>query len=159
MPAPVIVGALIAAVLGAGCASSGSPRRSPPSPPSPPASAPAYTEAASRPAVAGDDAISEAQALWLKVRSNAEKAAALEPSDPSRGFFDRALDTDGRALFTMLARPEFEPYAVTRGEIRARLLFVIKAPTPEDRREAIQAVDRGFAEIASPDYSRRRGGR
>ena len=48
----------------------------------------------------------------------------------------------------MLSRPEFEPYAVTRGEIRARLLFVIKRPRPQDRREAIQAVDQGFAEIA-----------
>jgi hypothetical protein len=144
MRAPVILCALIAVVLAASCATSGSRRSTAP----PMASAPADAEATSRPAVAGNDAIADAEALWLKVRANAEKAAALEPSDPGHGFLDRELDVDGRALFTMLSRPEFEPYAVTRGEIRARLLFVIKAPTPQDRRDAIQEVDRGFAEIA-----------
>jgi hypothetical protein len=47
----------------------------------------------------------------------------------------------------MLSRPEFDAFAATRDELRARLLFVIKPPSVEDRREAIKAVDQGFAEI------------
>jgi hypothetical protein len=83
----------------------------------------------------------------MKVRVNAEKAVALGPDDPNHGWLERAIESDGRALFQMLSRPEFEPYAAARGEIRARLLFVIKPPTKEDRRDAVQSVDRGFGEI------------
>lgn len=78
---------------------------------------------------------------------NAEKAVALAANDPNHGWLERAIESDGRALFQMLSRPEFEPYAAARGEIRARLLFVIKPPTPEDRREAVKSIEHGFGEI------------
>ena len=142
-----IVFALLASLaLGAACSSA--PRRTNAAPASATASAPTgSTSAAPSTAAPGEDVIAEAHALWTRLRVTAEKACVVEANDPSRGWIDRTLDTDGRALFNLLSRAEFEPYAAMRGEIRARLLFVIKPPTVEDRREAILAVDRGFAEI------------
>jgi hypothetical protein len=133
-------------VLAAACSSPPSPRTASCSPCAPAAGGVGVSSA---PAVgaAGEEAVAGAWALWSKIRVNAEKAVVLPAGDPNKGWLDRALESDGRELFTPLSRPEFEPYAATRGEIRARLLFVIKPPTPEDRREAIQFVDRGFAEI------------
>jgi hypothetical protein len=138
--------------MAAACSTSG-PRRGSSAPPPPPPPPPSPIEDATAtslpttPAAPGEDAIADAYALWGKLRVNAEKAVVLAADDPSRGWLDRAIDSDGRALFLLLSRPEFEPYSALRGEIRARLLFVVKPPTPEDRREAIQFVDRGFAEI------------
>jgi hypothetical protein len=142
---------LAAAALGPACSSPSPPPRAAgaapcpcpsPAPGQPDSGAPVATDAA-----AGEDVISEAHALWAKLRVNAEKLAAAGPDDPNRGWLERAVDSDGRVLFQALSRPEFEPYAAIRGEIRARLLFVIKPPPAEDRREAIQFVDRGFGEI------------
>jgi hypothetical protein len=128
------------AAFGPACSSSSPPRRADGGT-SAPVAIPVST------AAPGEDAVADAHALWAKIRVNAEKAVALSADDPSRGWIDRALDSDGRALFLLLSRSEFEPYAAIRGEIRARLLFVIKPPTPDERRAAIQFVDRGMTEI------------
>jgi hypothetical protein len=97
--------------------------------------------------VAGADPIEDAHALWVRIRTNAEKAAQIAPGDPNSGWLDRAIDSDGRALFDLLSGSAFDSYAVPRDAIRARLLLVIKPPTPEDRREAVQSLDKSFAEL------------
>jgi hypothetical protein len=95
----------------------------------------------------GQDAVESAYALWTKMKVNAEKALAAGPDDPNRGWLDRALESDGRALVSALGSPAFDSFPATRDEVRARVLFVIKPPAPEDRREAIKAVEDGFVEI------------
>jgi hypothetical protein len=94
--------------------------------------------------VAGVDPVDDAQALWVRIRTNAEKAGQLAAGDPNTGWLERALDADGRALFTLLSRPDFDGVAVPRDVIRARLLIVIKPPTAQDRKEAVLAVDQEF---------------
>jgi hypothetical protein len=96
---------------------------------------------------AGQDAVENAYTLWMKLRTNAEKALAAPADDPGRGWLDRTLETDGRALVAALGSPAFDVFASARDELRARVIFVIKPPTPEDRREAIKSVDQGFSNI------------
>jgi hypothetical protein len=115
---------------------------------------PPQATSASAATLSGDSPVEDANEVWLKIKTNAERAAKIEPGDPNRGWVDRAIEADGRVLFELLAKPEFDPYAVTRGDIRARLLFVIKPPTPEDRREAVVAIDRGFAEMTGRPTAR-----
>jgi hypothetical protein len=95
----------------------------------------------------GDDPISDAHEVWVRIRTNAEKIGRIDAGDANRGWLERAIDSDGRALFTMLSRCEFDAYPAARGSIRARLLFVIKPPSPEDRREAVQVVDQEFTDL------------
>jgi hypothetical protein len=136
--------------LASACASSSSTSR-PRSSGSPP---PRPTGSAGGPnAVPGQDAVEDAYALWTKMRGNAEKALAAGPGDPNSGWLERALESDGRALLGILARPEFDSYAAERDELRARMLFVIKPPAAEDRREAVRSVEESFAQI----LKRRRG--
>jgi hypothetical protein len=102
------------------------------------------TGAESQP-ILGQGDVEDAFALWSKLRVNAEKALAAGAADPNRGWLDRAIEADGRALIAALGSPGFEAFAATRDEIRARVAFVIKPPSPEDRREAVKAIDEGFA--------------
>jgi hypothetical protein len=124
---------IAAAALAAGCSTA-------PKPPPLPAQQ-------ACPVVAGHDPVEDAHELWIRIKTNAEKLAKLDAGDPNRGWLERSIDAEGRSLFTLLSNCAFDSHPVSRGAIRARLLFVVKPPTPEDRREAVQAVDQEFAAL------------
>lgn len=148
----------VLALFAVSCASSSRPSRRAAQPSAPRAGtiaeAPGPTDRPGAPRPSGRNPVEDAYALWTKLRSNAEKALAVSSDDPNRGWLDRALDSDGRALVAALGNPAFDPFSSARDELRARILFVIKPPTPEDRREAIKAAEEGFAGI----LKRHRGG-
>ena len=116
-------------------------------PPPPPASAagPVRRRRVQTRRSQGEDDVEDAYALWAQAaRERREGGRAPAPTTrAAAGSIARSNPTAARSS-PLLSRPEFEPYAVTRGEIRARLLFVIKPPTPEDRREAIQVGRSGL---------------